>query len=216
MRKCNYAAYVKAMMPQYVANLDDIAGVKPYWPYLVDETHLTAHIWRRIYIYTSRWGSGMRKPPRHDPKSQALAATACSIRIPTPSTIHCSPPTRFSIPGIWYRFATRWCDATTPMACPSATRQLHSVSPGRPSTRLRAHLRRLVWPASCHVPRGPKDGHKLSAKVVAFVTDLKASQPELTTPQCLAAIEAQFGVNVHRRSLERALARKKKSLSPTS
>src|SRR5271155_1030074 len=32
------------------------------------------------------------------------------------------------------------------------------------------------------VPRssGPKDGHKLSAKVVAFVTDLKATQPGLT------------------------------------
>jgi transposase len=62
------------------------------------------------------------------------------------------------------------------------------------------------------VPRssGPKDGHKLSAKVVAFVTDLKATRPGLTTPQCLVAIEAQFGVKVHRRSLERALARKKK------
>jgi transposase len=67
------------------------------------------------------------------------------------------------------------------------------------------------------VPRspGPKGGHKLSAKVVAFIIGLKADHPELTTPQCLAAIETQFGVKVHRRSLERALARKKKSLSPT-
>lgn len=64
--------------------------------------------------------------------------------------------------------------------------------------------------------RGPKDGHKISSNVVAFVIDLKESQPELTTPQCLAAIEAQFGVKVHRRSLERALARKKKSLGPPS
>lgn len=61
-------------------------------------------------------------------------------------------------------------------------------------------------------PRGPKDGHKISAEVMGFITALKARQPELTTPQCLAAIEAQFGVKVHRRSLERALARKKKLL----
>jgi transposase len=62
--------------------------------------------------------------------------------------------------------------------------------------------------------RGPKGGHKVSAEVVAFVTNLKAEQPELTTSQCLTAIGAQFGITVHRRSLERAMARKKKSQGP--
>jgi transposase len=62
--------------------------------------------------------------------------------------------------------------------------------------------------------RGPKGGHKISAEVIIFVADLKAESPELTTPQCLDAIEARFGVKVHRRSLERALARKKKRLTP--
>ena len=51
-------------------------------------------------------------------------------------------------------------------------------------------------------------------EVVAFVVDLKAATPELTTPQCLAAVETRFGIKVHRRSLERALARKKKPLGP--
>jgi transposase len=63
-------------------------------------------------------------------------------------------------------------------------------------------------------PRGPRGGHKLSAEVVAFIVDLKVDSPELTTPQCLAAVEARFGIKVHRRSLERALARKKKRSSP--
>ena len=63
-------------------------------------------------------------------------------------------------------------------------------------------------------PRGPKGGHKISAEVVAFVTNLKVEQPELTTPQCIAAIDARFGITVHRRSLERAMARKKKSWDP--
>ena len=47
-----------------------------------------------------------------------------------------------------------------------------------------------------------------------FVADLKTATPEPTTSQCLEAIEARFGVKVHRRSLERALARKKKRLRP--
>lgn len=58
--------------------------------------------------------------------------------------------------------------------------------------------------------RGPKDGHKISAEVLAFVDELKAASPDLTLRQCLAAIAARFGVSVHRRSLERAMTRKKK------
>jgi transposase len=60
--------------------------------------------------------------------------------------------------------------------------------------------------------RGPKGGHKISPDVLAFTIDLKAQNPQLTTLQCLAAIESRFGVKAHRRSLERALTRKKKRL----
>ena len=61
------------------------------------------------------------------------------------------------------------------------------------------------------VPRrpGPKDGYKLSAEVVAFVRDLKAADPRLTTAACLQAVQDRFGITVHRRSLERALTRPK-------
>jgi transposase len=62
--------------------------------------------------------------------------------------------------------------------------------------------------------RGPRDGHKVTAEVVALVTELKAASPELTTSRCLDAVEARFGIKVHRRSLERALARKKKQIDP--
>jgi transposase len=61
---------------------------------------------------------------------------------------------------------------------------------------------------------GPKDGYKLSAKIVAFVHDLRAADPTLTTTTCLRAIQQDFGITVHRRSLERALARPKRSISP--
>src|SRR5260370_24592644 len=40
--------------------------------------------------------------------------------------------------------------------------------------------------------RGPKAGQKVSGDVITFVTDLKAGRPELTTLQCLDAIETRF------------------------
>ena len=60
--------------------------------------------------------------------------------------------------------------------------------------------------------RGPRDGHKLSAEVVAFVEEMRAANSKATTRQCLDTIERRFGVKAHRRSLERALRRKKKRI----
>jgi transposase len=60
--------------------------------------------------------------------------------------------------------------------------------------------------------RGPKGGHKISAEVLSFVDEAKAASPELTLPQVIGMIAERFGRDVHRRSLERALARKKNSL----
>ena len=75
-------------------------------------------------------------------------------------------------------------------------------------------LQKAGLPGLLPSQRGPKDGHKISAEVVAFVVALKAARPQLTTSQCLEEIETQFGIKVHRRSLERALARKKKRINP--
>jgi transposase len=58
--------------------------------------------------------------------------------------------------------------------------------------------------------RGPKGGHKISPEVLSFVEAVKAATPELTLPQLIGMIAERFGRDVHRRSLERALARKKK------
>jgi transposase len=59
-------------------------------------------------------------------------------------------------------------------------------------------------------PRGPKEGHKLSSAVIEYVQRLNASSPGLTTLERVKAVEERFGVVVHRRSLERAMAGKKK------
>jgi transposase len=58
--------------------------------------------------------------------------------------------------------------------------------------------------------RGPKGGHKVTAEVLDYVSTLRATEPGLTTVQCVQAVQAHFGVTLHRRSLERALTRSKK------
>jgi transposase len=58
--------------------------------------------------------------------------------------------------------------------------------------------------------RGPKEGHKLSSEVIEYVRTLQTSSPGLTTNERIQAIEQKFGISVHRRSLERAMAGKKK------
>jgi transposase len=63
-------------------------------------------------------------------------------------------------------------------------------------------------------PRGPKEGHKLSDEVIEYVRSLKTSSPGLTTVECIQAVEKKFGITVHRRSLERAMAGKKKLRKP--
>lgn len=62
--------------------------------------------------------------------------------------------------------------------------------------------------------RGPKEGHKLSAEVIEYVRTLRAAEPGLTTVACVLAVQEKFAITIHRRSLERALAGKKKPRSP--
>ena len=58
--------------------------------------------------------------------------------------------------------------------------------------------------------RGPKGGHKVTAEVLDYVAGLREAEPGLTTVQCVRAVQEHYGVTLHRRSLERALARSKK------
>jgi transposase len=62
-------------------------------------------------------------------------------------------------------------------------------------------------------PRGPKEAHKLSAEVLDYVAGLQKDKPELTTVQCVQAVQDRFGITIHRRSLERARLRRKKKRS---
>jgi transposase len=58
--------------------------------------------------------------------------------------------------------------------------------------------------------RGPQGGHKLTVGVLDYVASLRESDPRPTTVQCVKAVQERLAITIHRRSLERALARRKK------
>ena len=61
---------------------------------------------------------------------------------------------------------------------------------------------------------GPRRASKLTAEVVAALRAARAGQPDLSAADLVALVREQFGLSVHRRSVERALARKKKAREP--
>jgi transposase len=57
---------------------------------------------------------------------------------------------------------------------------------------------------------GPRRAHKLSDEVVAALREALAEQPELRSQDLVELVKERFGVSVHQRSIERALARQEK------
>jgi len=60
--------------------------------------------------------------------------------------------------------------------------------------------------------RGPKAAHKLGDEIMEFVKQALVQDPSLRTPALVEMVKERFGVAVHRRSIERALARRQKKL----
>jgi len=58
--------------------------------------------------------------------------------------------------------------------------------------------------------RGPRGGHKLTDEVVAFLLEQLRQEGELPAGELAGRIQERFGVEVHPRSVERALERHKK------
>jgi transposase len=54
---------------------------------------------------------------------------------------------------------------------------------------------------------GPRRAHKLTGEVVAFARQLRENDPSLRSAEVAEAITERFGIRVHPRSVERALAR---------
>jgi transposase len=58
--------------------------------------------------------------------------------------------------------------------------------------------------------RGPRGPHKLTSKVMGFITRTVEKEPSLDAAALAKLIEQKLSVRVHRRTIERALARSKK------
>ena len=56
---------------------------------------------------------------------------------------------------------------------------------------------------------GPRGGHKLTGKILAWAEERLAADPALKPAGLAGPIAAEFGVRVHPRSIERALARRR-------
>ena len=57
--------------------------------------------------------------------------------------------------------------------------------------------------------RGPRGAHKLSQEVLDFLQEVMAAE---ASQDLVEAVQKEFGISVHRRSIERALERAKKKL----
>jgi transposase len=57
---------------------------------------------------------------------------------------------------------------------------------------------------------GPRRAHKLTDEVVAMLYETLRARPELSSQDLAGLVEEHFGVSVHPRSIERALARQEK------
>jgi len=54
---------------------------------------------------------------------------------------------------------------------------------------------------------GPRGGHKLTGEILAWAKEQRAADPAVRPAALTGPIAGQFGVRVHPRSIERALAR---------
>src|SRR5215469_11347649 len=65
-------------------------------------------------------------------------------------------------------------------------------------------------PALMPQKRGPKQAHKLTADVLAFIRQVRQEDPSLRLAALVSRIRERYGIAVHPRSIERALARSQK------
>jgi transposase len=65
-------------------------------------------------------------------------------------------------------------------------------------------------------PRGPQRRHKCTPALLAFARQWRTEHRSASAAELAAAVQAEFGVTLHPRSLRRALARSEKKPARTS
>lgn len=60
--------------------------------------------------------------------------------------------------------------------------------------------------------RGPKGRHKLTDEIMKSIEEMLTIEPLLPAKEITGRLQNQFGITIHQRTIERALAEKKKKL----
>jgi transposase len=144
-----------------------------------------------------------------DPKAAALSAARCLNPRPDAVTARLFAVNAFFDPRdlvqVKYEMVRRVREDAVPVAVAVA-----EFGFSRPTYYQAAAALDAAGPAGLVPARpGPKGGHKLTEQVMDRVMAWIDEQPGLRPGEVADKIAVEFGVRVHRRSVERALARRR-------
>jgi transposase len=154
----------------------------------------------------------MAKRPRRDPKSRALQQQGCLHRHPEQVTDDVFVTHEFFDPRdlvqVKYEMLRR-----VQREGQAVSRSAAAFGFSRPSFyQAQAAFQHGGLPALLPQKRGPKDAHKLTGDVLAFVRQARQDDPAVRAAALASLVKEQYGITVHPRSIERALTRRQKKL----
>jgi len=167
--------------------------------------------WIDIIVLTLQLrDSLMAKPPRSDPKQQSLRTQGVLHHRPEAVTDELFRQLDFFDPRdllqVKYEMLRR---VETDGYSVSAAAAAFGLS--RPSFyEARAAWQHEGLAGLLPKKRGPHSGYKLTDEVVMFLCSAYTNNASLTPPELAAQVETTFGIQVHPRSIERALQRAEK------
>ena len=159
---------------------------------------------RRNTILHERNEGGARGRNAVDPKVEALAESRTLNPHPEAVQDEAFAPRSSLTPGIWCRSSTRWC-----AGCGSTGRRCRTAAAAfgfsRPSYYTAARSTRAGWPAL--VPARPGPRGRTSSPTRSSPSPRRCGErPDPAGADLVGAVADRFGVQVHPRSVERALA----------
>ena len=149
------------------------------------------------------------RDPRPDPKQAALAETRClnphPEQVRDPAFLSSEFFDARDLVQVKYEMVRRVKADGAPV-----TEAAAAFGYSRPSYyEAAAALERSGLEGLVPARPGPRGGHKLTDEICAWAEERLAADPGLRPAQLAGPIEESFGVRVHPRSVERALARRR-------
>ena len=152
----------------------------------------------------------MPKKPPPDPKSLALRQQGCWNPHPEQVTDELFQTREFFDPRDLVQVKYEMLRRVEAEGLP-VNRSAAAFGFSRPSFyQAQASFQQGGLPALLPHKRGPKQAHKLTTDVLAFIHQALQEDPALRSVALASRIQHRYGIAVHPRSIERALARSQK------